>query len=220
MEGGPPGGFLHRANQHDGHVHENSEGSFSGGGNQRGYFGARWRRLLLERNGDECKEGKQRSERNVPVHARCARKNPGDASRDYRHADSWPGGGNHRPDGTGRGSDRKWPAGADYRSRRHLPALYGAARTRPAHHRHHRRESPWRHEPTEGNDRCAKVKVSNVGRFSVTQERRRRRDFALVAKSGDNGLVGRAAAQRDREEVRQLFVDWTAERVFPRGAEG
>jgi hypothetical protein len=57
-----------------------------------------------------------------------------------------------------------------------------------------------------------------VDRFSVTNEKRRRRDFALVAKSRDNGVVGRAAVQMDRDAARQLVVGWMAEKFSSRGA--
>ncbi|MGC1486117.1 MAG: hypothetical protein WA789_20190, partial [Candidatus Acidiferrum sp.] len=68
--------------------------------------------------------------------------------------------------------------------------------------------------------RCAEIRVSQDDRFSVSEEKRRRRDFAPVAKSMDNGLVGRWAVEKDRKRVLQGFVVWTAERFSPRGAGG
>jgi hypothetical protein len=59
-----------------------------------------------------------------------------------------------------------------------------------------------------------------VDRFQQQVKKRRRRHFALVAKSRDNGLVGRAAVQMDREKVKQLVVGWTAEKFSSQGAGG
>src|ERR1700734_3702961 len=99
MEAGAPSRFLHGEDQHDGDVYENRKGSAGRYRNVGGYFGPRRGRLLLDGNGDECQEGKQRSQRNVPVHARSAGKNARDVSGDYRYADSRPGGGDYRQDG-------------------------------------------------------------------------------------------------------------------------
>jgi hypothetical protein len=49
---------------------------------------------------------------------------------------------------------------------------------------------------------------------------RRRRDFALAAKSRDNGLVRRAAVHLDRDAAKQPVVGWTAEWFSSRGAGG
>src|SRR5580704_6526579 len=219
MEGRAAGGFLHREDQHDSDVYENRERSAWSYGNIGGSLGSRRGRLLLERNGDERQEGKQRSQRNVPVHARGAGKNAGDASGDYRHADSWAGRGDYREDRARGGAHCKRPARADHRGRWHLPALYRAARTRTAYHRHHRGKSPWRHGATESDDRSAEIRVSNDDRFLVTQEKRRWRDFAPVAKSRDNGVVGRTAGPLGRDAAMQ-FVSAGRRRGFLRGGRG
>src|SRR5580658_3192337 len=220
MEACVRGRLLHVEDQRDSHVYTNREGSEGGYGNERGYIGTRRGRLFLDSDGGERQERNQRSQRDVPVYTRCTGKNAGDGAGDYRHPDSWARGGDYRKDGTGRGAYRQRPAGADHCGGRHIPALYGAARTGPAHDRHRWREPPRRHLPAEGDNRCTKIEVSNDDHFLITPERRRRRAFALVAKSRDNGLVVRGAAQIDREAEMKFIVGWTAEKNSPRGAGG